>query len=138
MVILPAACQGKDVSKDGLVINGKAINVEIAATSDEKALGLMHRKSLPENSGMIFLYPEETPVRFWMKDTLIPLTIAFIKEDGTITQIADMAPKSEDIIWSRQAVKYALEMNQGWFKKNNIKEGDKVFIPDAIKQIKAE
>ncbi|MBI4833736.1 MAG: DUF192 domain-containing protein [Planctomycetes bacterium] len=121
-----------------MVINGKAINVEVAATADQRELGLMHRKNLPENSGMIFLYPEETPVRFWMKDTLIPLSIAFIKEDGTITQIADMKPLTEDTTWSRVAVKYALEMNKGWFKRNNIKEGDKVFIPDSIKKIKSD
>lgn len=121
-----------------LVIKDKTISVEIAATPEARAKGLMGREKLAPDAGMLFVYPQEQYLRFWMKDTPLPLSIAFIKSDGTISRIRSMYPHNEDPIWSTEDVLYALEMLQGWFERNNIKEGDKIYFPEDIKNIKAE
>lgn len=119
-------------------IKGKTIIIECAYTNQTRSKGLMHRKYLPENSGMLFIYPDERILEFWMKNTRIPLSIAFIKSDGTIVDIKPMYPYSLETVTSEQPVKYALEMNFGWFDRNNIKVGDKVEISDVIRKLKAE
>lgn len=120
------------------MVKGKGIMVEIASTNAARKQGLMNRKKLEPDRGMLFVFATEDYHGFWMKNTLIPLSIAFIKADGTISRIREMYPRDEEAIWSSEPVKYALEMNQGWFDRNNIKVGDKVFFPDAVKNIKAE
>ena len=102
------------------------LNVEYASTEKERTLGLMYRKSLDANSGMIFVYDTEIVMRFWMRNTLLPLSIAFLDKDGVIIGIYDMKPLSETPVSSIKPALYAIEVNQGWFFQNNILEGSKV------------
>lgn len=112
-------------------VAGIELEVEVAITPEEQILGLMYRDTLEDNEGMLFIFPKEKQLSFWMKDTRIPLSIAFIKADGRIMQIESMKPYSLDTHVSREKVKYALEMKDGWFKAHNIKVGDAVKIPLA-------
>ncbi len=97
-----------------------ALKVEVAQTKAEKSRGLMFRKKIDENSGMIFVYKKPIMMRFWMRYTSIPLSIAFINRKNIITDIYDMKPHSEKIISSTLPAIYAIEANKGWFKKNFI------------------
>ncbi len=114
-----------------IVLNQEGAEIEIlceiANNVKEISRGLMYRKSLAENHGMLFIYDKVQRRRFWMRNTLIPLSIAFIGEDMTITQIETMAPKSDKLYPSNSPVKYALEVNQGFFRKNLIKPGFRIF-----------
>ena len=109
-----------------LKIKGHSARVEVAVTEEEKRTGLMFRRSLGENSGMIFVYENEGRWAMWMKNTYVPLSVAFIDRNGRILNIEDMQPQTEDTHQAIGPVKYALEMNQGWFAKRGIGKGDKV------------
>jgi len=100
------------------------IEAEVAATPQTRAQGLMHRTELPEHRGMLFVFPHDAAHCFWMKNTLIPLSIAFIDAEGRISNIAEMQPRSEANHCARQPVRYALEMNRGWFSQRGLKAGD--------------
>ena len=102
------------------------VKAEVAQSANERAIGLMHRKSMPTNDGMLFVFEQPAPQCFWMKNTLLPLSIAFVADDGTVSSIEEMAPGSLDSHCSKQPVRYALEMNQGWFAKRGIKPGSKL------------
>ncbi len=115
-----------------LKVAGKEVIVELALTAWEHQQGLKHRRWLPDGHGMLFVFPEESRHSFWMKDTYIPISIAFISNGGIITQIESMEPLSLRSHVSREAVKYALEMTGGWFERNNVKVGDKVELPPEI------
>ncbi|MEB2309963.1 MAG: DUF192 domain-containing protein [Candidatus Brocadiaceae bacterium] len=110
-------------------VAGIALEVELATTPEDQILGLMYRDHLGDNEGMLFIFPTEKELSFWMKDTHIPLSLAFIKEDGRIVQIESMKPYSLDTHVSREKVKYALEMKEGWFTMHKVKEGDRIKIP---------
>jgi uncharacterized protein len=110
----------------GLAINGHKFTVEVVADDAQRSQGLMYRRMLPENWGMLFVFPAAMPQNFWMKNTYVPLSIAFIDERGVIVNIADMKPLTTDPHPSAKPAKYALEMNQGWFAKRGIKAGAKV------------
>jgi len=108
------------------------IRAEIANTDNTRRIGLMHRRSLPDNDGMLFIFDAPEMQCFWMRNTLVPLSIAFIADDGTIINMADMAPLTEDPHCSRQPVRYALEMAQGWFEARGIAPGQQLTgIPDG-------
>ncbi len=109
-----------------VTINGVRARVEIANTTDERERGLMNRKGLQENHGMIFIYPSPQVVNYYMKNTLVPLDVAFIHRDGTIHKIQSMTPLLEKTVSSKQKVQYVLEMRQGWFQSNDISPGDQV------------
>ena len=109
-----------------LKIKGHTLRVEVAVTDEEKRTGLMFRRSLGENSGMIFVYENEGRWAMWMKNTYVPLSVAFIDRNGRILNIEDMQPLTEDSHQSAGPAKYALEMNQGWFARNGIGKGDKI------------
>jgi len=111
-----------------IIVKDRTITVEIADTSEKRMTGLMYRKSLKKNEGMLFIFSDEEIRSFWMKNTLIPLSIAFIKGDGIIVHIEDMEPQTETTHSSKYPVKYALEVNKGWFKENNITVGDKILL----------
>ena len=119
-------------SKSGILqtqeikINRWKLTVEIADTPETQEKGLMGRESMTEDHGMLFVYDRDSRKSFWMKNTLIPLSIAYIAADGTIREIYDMEPLSTRIVDSRYSVRYALEVNQGAFQRHGIKEGDKV------------
>jgi len=102
------------------------IRAEVASTEDSRRTGLMFRKSLPDNDGMLFIFEEPEMQCFWMRNTLVPLSIAFIADDGTIVNMADMAPQTEDPHCSTQPVRYALEMAQGWFESHGIQAGQRL------------
>jgi uncharacterized membrane protein (UPF0127 family) len=102
------------------------IQAEVAASPQERAIGLMHRKSMPANNGMLFVFEEAQPQCFWMKNTLLPLSIAFLDDAGQVVNVADMKPQSDDSHCSAKPVRFALEMNQGWFAKRGIKAGSKL------------
>ena len=107
-------------------IKGHGARVEIAATEEEKRTGLMYRRSLGENGGMLFIYENEGRWAMWMKNTYVPLSVAFIDRNGRILNIEDMQPLTEDSHQASGPAKYALEMNQGWFARRGIAKGDKV------------
>ncbi len=102
------------------------IQAEVAITPQEQATGMMFRTRMGTNEGMLFVNDEPGLRCFWMRNTLLPLSIAFIADDGTIVNIADMAPKSEQSHCSLRPVRFALEMNQGWFAKRGIKAGSRL------------
>lgn len=102
------------------------IEAEVASTSGDRATGLMHRRSMPAQRGMLFVFPEAGVQCFWMKNTLIPLSIAFLDDSGHIVQIADMQPQSLDNHCSSKPVRFALEMNAGWFRSRGLATGAKI------------
>lgn len=99
------------------------IQAEVASTTGTRSQGLMQRKSMAQGSGMLFLFDESAGHCMWMKNTLIPLSVAFIDERGEIVNIADMQPLDESTHCAARPVRYALEMNQGWFRKRGISPG---------------
>ncbi len=102
------------------------IHAEVAHTPAQRQLGLMFRRDLGANDGMLFVFEQPSRQCFWMKNTPTPLSIAFIADDGTIVNLADMAPETEQSHCSAKPVRYALEMNQGWFAQRGIKAGSKL------------
>jgi uncharacterized membrane protein (UPF0127 family) len=102
------------------------IDAQVAASPLERQIGLMYRKEMPQQEGMLFVFEQAAPQCFWMKNTLLPLTAAFVADDGRIVNLADMKPLSTDNWCSEEPVRYVLEMNQGWFAKKNIKKGFKL------------
>lgn len=99
------------------------IQAEVAQTRSEQSAGLMHRRSMGVNEGMLFVYDTPQVRCYWMRNTVIPLTIAFADDDGTIVNLKDMQPRSEQSHCSTRPVRYALEMNQGWFQERGLKPG---------------
>lgn len=102
------------------------IVAEVARTPEQQQIGMMMRTRMEPNEGMLFVFDDVAPRCFWMRNTLLPLSIAFIADDGTIVNIADMQPKTETSHCSSRPVRYALEMNQGWFAKRGIQAGSKL------------
>ena len=102
------------------------LNVEVAQTPEQHQIGLMFRKTMPTNDGMIFVFERPGQQCFWMKNTLLPLSVAFISDDGSIANIEDMKPQTLDSHCSTKEVRYVLEMNDGWFAKRGIKAGMKL------------
>lgn len=99
------------------------IRAELAVTAEQQATGMMFRTTMGSNEGMLFVNDDAGVRCFWMRNTLIPLTIAFLDDDGTIVNLADMQPRSDRSHCSARPVRYALEMNQGWFAKRGIQPG---------------
>lgn len=102
------------------------IKAELAITPAQQQTGMMFRRGMGNNEGMLFVNDELGLRCFWMRNTLIPLAIAFIADDGSIVNIAEMAPRSDESHCSARPVRYALEMNQGWFSKRGFKAGSKL------------
>jgi uncharacterized membrane protein (UPF0127 family) len=102
------------------------IDAQVAAAPDERMTGLMYRKEMPQQEGMLFVFEYPSQQCFWMKNTLLPLSAAFVADDGTIVNIEDMAPQTLDSHCSLKPVRYVLEMNKGWFAKKGIKAGAKL------------
>lgn len=118
-----------------LTINGQKVLAEVVSTPETRATGLMNRFSLQPDHGMLFVFEAPQPLGFWMKNTFIPLSIAFIAADGKIVNIEDMRPQDESTHWSRGVALYALEMKQGWFAGKKIAAGDVIRgLPPASKR----
>jgi uncharacterized membrane protein (UPF0127 family) len=105
------------------------IDAQVAQTTEQRSTGLMWRKEMPQHEGMLFVFEQPTVQCFWMKNTLLPLSTAFVADDGTVVNIADMKPQTTDSHCSEKPVRYVLEMNQGWFAKKAIKPGFKLTGP---------
>ncbi|MDD2808026.1 DUF192 domain-containing protein [Rhodoferax sp.] len=102
------------------------IDAQVAATPEQRSTGLMFRASMPQAEGMLFVFDFPSEQCFWMKNTRLPLTAAFVADDGTIVNLADMKPQTTDSHCSEKPVRFVLEMNQGWFQKKGIKPGFKL------------
>lgn len=102
--------------------------VEVARTPEARQLGLMYRQRLPEDMGMLFVFDTVGIYTFWMKDTYIPLSIAFITADGRIVDIQDMEPLSLELHFPSQPIRFALEVNRNWFTRHDVKIGDTVYM----------
>ncbi len=109
-------------------VNGQVYEVEYAETYEQRARGLMYRKSLCDDCGMLFKFNPAKQASMWMKNTFIPLTVAFIDRNGVITDIKNLEPHELESVGASQKVTYALEMNQGWFAKHNIVVGDRIIV----------
>lgn len=135
--LLFVSCSNKKLKKTELKILTESqtvtVKAEIAKEREERAHGYMERKVIPDGTGMIFIFEQDQILSFWMKNTPHPLSIAFIDSHGTIRDIFDMKPYSLSSTVSTVSVRYALEVPQGWFEKNNIKKGDKVDLSPILK-----
>ena len=105
------------------------IQAQVASTPQQRTIGLMHRREMPTNEGMLFVFEQPGTQCFWMKNTLLPLTAAFVADDGTVVNLADMKPQSLDSHCSAKPVRYVLEMHQGWFAKRGIQAGQRLRAP---------
>ena len=110
-------------------IGGAEFRIEVARSEEEKARGLMHRRSLGERSGMIFVYEADERLSFWMKNTTLPLTLAFLSRDGEILQIEELKPLSLKPVASTRAARYALELPAGSLQRLGVVPGDRVQLP---------
>ncbi|MGD9832967.1 MAG: DUF192 domain-containing protein [Piscinibacter sp.] len=122
----PAQTSPQKLPTTRLTAGFHLITAEVASTPEQRATGLMHRPTMPANDGMLFVFERAGQQCFWMKNTLLPLSIAFLDDDGTIVNIEEMKPQTLDSHCSARPVRFALEMNQGWFGKRAIKPGAKI------------
>lgn len=114
--------------KASIEVKGQEYPVEYAQTYEQRARGLMYRKSLCEDCGMLFRFSTPKRASMWMKNTFIPLDVAFIDRNGVITDIKALEPHNLESVGASEEVIYALEMNQGWFARQNIKVGDQIVV----------
>ncbi|MET3177154.1 UNVERIFIED_ORG: uncharacterized membrane protein (UPF0127 family) [Variovorax guangxiensis] len=115
-----------DLPRTQLSVGLYKIDAQVAQTPLQREIGLMFRKEMPHAEGMIFVFEQPATQCFWMRNTILPLTAAFVADDGRIVNLADMQPMTESTHCSQEPVRYVLEMNQGWFAKKNIKKGAKL------------
>ena len=102
------------------------IDTQLAQTPEQRSIGLMYRAEMPTHEGMLFVFEQASTQCFWMKNTLLPLTAAFVADDGTIVNLADMKPQTTDSHCSTKPVRFVLEMHQGWFAKKGFKAGTRL------------
>jgi hypothetical protein len=140
LMVAASACSGSPSGEPNDTISltstsGRTarLRIEVADTQEERQKGLSMRESLDANAGMLFVIEQRGP-GFWMKDTTIPLSVAFIAACGEIVAIADMQPLSLQIHTTERDYRFGLEVNQGWFARNGIAVGDRVQIPAAYRQ----
>jgi uncharacterized membrane protein (UPF0127 family) len=122
----PACAQQKKLAATTLTIGMHLVRAEVAVNDEERSTGLMYRREMGANEGMVFRFPNPKQVCMWMKNTYLPLSVAFLDEDGKIINIEDMQPETEIAHCAKRTARYALEMNQGWFRKKNIKPGSTI------------
>ncbi|MBN2511068.1 MAG: DUF192 domain-containing protein [Spirochaetales bacterium] len=130
--ILAVSCAGTSFKKAEVEIAGETFTLEIAYTQEQQQQGLMNRKRLGANEGMLFVYDYDKKMSFWMKNTSIPLSIAYITSEGVVKEIHDLEPYRLSPVNSRHSVRYALELNQGRFSQLGIRPGMKIFDPGTI------
>lgn len=109
-----------------LILNGHKLTAEVAYTDPQRMQGLMYRRIMPEDRGMLFVFPETARHAMWMKNTFIPLSVAFIDGHGVIVNIENMKPQTEDTHPAAKPAKYALEVNLGWFDRHGVRPGSKI------------
>jgi uncharacterized membrane protein (UPF0127 family) len=123
------SCVGGRLPTIEVRIGGEAFRLEVARSDAEKARGLMHRRSLGAREGMLFVYDADEHMSFWMKDTTIPLTLAFLSRDGQILQIAEMKPLSLKPLTSQWAARYVLELPRGTLERLGVRVGERIELP---------
>ena len=121
--LAPGGVPQMDLQRITLTVGMHQIDAQVAATPEQRQTGLMYRKTMPQHEGMLFVFEQPGVQRFWMKNTILPLTAAFIADDGTVVNLADMKPLDESSHCSAKPVRYVLEMNQGWFEQHHLKAG---------------
>ena len=126
LMLVCATCVRAEMPEIALRMGKHELTTEVASTGSQRSLGLMHRRMLPENRGMLFVFPDVALHAMWMMNTFVPLSVAFLDRDGVIINIEDMQPHTQTAHGAVKPAKYALEANQGWFRKRGIKPGDKV------------
>jgi uncharacterized protein len=138
MILIGLACAGCGPAASDwpyvVDIGGVKVNVEVVVTDAERQRGLMHRKTLDENWGMLFVFASEEPRGFWMRNTHVPLSIAYFGRDRVAGDFQDMAPETDDTHPSKAPMVYALEVNQGWFKRRHVEPGAKVTFSPGIEE----
>jgi hypothetical protein len=124
MLLFFACADGAQLDTRDIGVDGHTVTVEIADEPTERNVGLMYRSTLSADRGMLFVYPDAKDRNFWMKNTKVPLSIAYADSAGVIVHIADMTPLDTTPVPSDHPAMYALEMNQGWFAAHDVKVGD--------------
>lgn len=124
--LFPALAQQPQLPTVQLVAGMHAIRAEVADNMEGRMQGLMYRKAMAQNSGMVFVFDENAAHCMWMKNTLIPLSVAYLADDGSIVNVEDMKPQTEDSHCAKKPVRFALEMNAGWFASKGLKPGAKL------------
>ena len=125
----PAAAQGQpqmNLPRIEITAGMHRIEAQVAASPQERQTGLMHRKEMPAHEGMLFVFEQPATQCFWMRNTLLPLTAAFVADDGTIVNLADMKPQTEDNHCAAKPARFALEMNLGWFRQKGVRPRQKI------------
>ena len=118
--------QPQNLSTTTLTAGMHNIRAQVAMAPEQRQIGLMFRKEMPTHEGMLFVFDEPSVQCFWMRNTLIPLSIAFLADDGTVVNTAEMQPQNDTSHCSTRPVRFALEMNQGWFAKRGVKPGSRI------------
>ncbi len=134
LAFLPWPASAQSLPRIQLSAGLHLIHAEVADTVVSRMQGLMHRESLGVNDGMLFIFDEPGIQCMWMKNTLIPLSVAYIADDGSIVNIEDMKPHSEDSHCTKRPVRFALEMNRGWFASKGLREGAKLRGLEKLKR----
>jgi uncharacterized protein len=132
-IVLAASACARPMDRIALEMGGAEFRVEVARTDHERERGLMRRKGIGDREGMLFVFDSDQRLSFWMKDTTIPLSIAFLSSTGRVEEIVDMEPLSLRIIRSRFSCRYALEVSDGTYTALGIKEGDVVHFPEGFR-----
>ncbi len=131
LAVMAACSSSRDLPAVLLQVGDQTIETELALSPEQQARGLMYRKSMPEMHGMLFSFPRDRVLHFYMKNTLIPLSIAYLDKAGVIREIYDMQALDESIVPSRWPMRFALEMNQGWFGRHKVGVGQRVVLTDG-------
>jgi uncharacterized membrane protein (UPF0127 family) len=126
VLLLSLAAQAATLPVIRLTAGSGALDVEVASNKSQRSLGLMNRVSMPESHGMLFVYPAPAYFCMWMKNTKIPLSVAFIDAQGQVINIEDMAPQTETNHCTQRNATYALEANRGWFAKHGVSAGSQI------------
>ena len=122
-LLIIMGCGSQRLPTATILVGSQSVLVEVASTPSTRAEGLMNRDELAKNTGMLFIFPDNRTRSFWMKNTRIPLSIAYINSNREIVRISELKPFSTDRVPSLYPARYALEMNQGWFKEHEISKG---------------
>jgi uncharacterized membrane protein (UPF0127 family) len=134
LAVLTQACGSVGGKTATISIKGRPLEVELARTKRQRARGLMNRAALDRDRGMLFMFREEEHLSFWMKDTSIPLTIAFLDSEGVVVDIYDMEPYDLEPVRSSRKCRYAIEVNRGFFQKAGLSEGDSIDLSVVAKR----
>ena len=136
LALFPLLASAQQLARIQLSAGLHLINAEVADNFASRMQGLMHRPSLGANDGMLFIFEDAGIHCMWMKNTLIPLSVAYIADDGAIVNIEEMKPHSEDAHCTKKPVRYALEMNRGWFASKGLREGTKLRGLEKFKPVR--